>query len=290
MDGAAFPGPVGANPSATIAALAEYKIERFLKAQPETAEIRKALDALQQARAEAKASIDAAGRRGQLDPLGPNGRVPPQGTSATPFHRPVGIEFEERMTGSTYSESEKARSVATDLKVRIDDLAGFLVSHSRDSRARIPIADGKLELDGVAHELDGERSYMQVMVDDTRDEARQRRTIIYELTTTNEKYRLSGTKYVRDDPGPDLLDDTTTLSFELHEEGKTHTGTLTLSVEELFGSQIPGFKVTTDDPARQAWAMASFVRFFFGNLVDVYVPPLRPLTELVTNLTRRGHG
>ena len=65
---------------------------------------------------------------------------------------------------------------------------------------------------------------------------------------------------------------------------------LRLPASEFFGRQLRSFRVDTDDPARQAWAMASFGRFFFGNLVDVYLPGLDKLGELGVSLLRRSHA
>ena len=44
-------------------------------------------------------------------------------------------------------------------------------------------------------------------------------------------------------------------------------GELLLPAQAFFDMQLPSFKADTDDPARQMWAMATFGRFFFGQLV-----------------------
>jgi choline dehydrogenase-like flavoprotein len=288
MDAAAFPGPVGANPSATIAAVAEYKAARFLKSRGCLKE-----GALEEKLANAATWVDQQGRNA-LDPLGPLGEVAPDPHSVEPAHRPVGIRFTEKMVGTVQGTSG-LRAIETELTAKIDDLAGFLALHKRESDARVPIIEGTLKIgENEPLSIDPERSLMQVMVDRGLDESgREVRTIKYYLVprgADEEKDRLDGSKVIRDDPGLDAWEDTTTLSFDLFELGKKHEGVLRLPAAEFFGGQVPSFEADTDDPARQVWAMLTFGHFFFGHLVDVYFPGLGQLGELAGSLLRRGHG
>ena len=109
MDAAAFPGPVGANPSATIAAVAEYKVARFLESCPGVGPEK--IAELEAKRQEASAWVDAQGRD-RLDPLGPNSPFGPGPQSVEPAHRPVGIEFEETMVGAIDDLGTRSRNNA----------------------------------------------------------------------------------------------------------------------------------------------------------------------------------
>jgi hypothetical protein len=283
MDAAAFPGPVGANPSATIAAIAEYKVAKFLESRLGTDDARvRALEAL---REEARQWVDE-GRREKLDPLGSSAPAP---RSATPAHLPVGIQFEERMVGTTRGE-EPLRTIETSLTARIEDLAEFLARHERESTVPIPIVAGTLTLGSRQLQLDPTQSVLRVMVDRGPDETgTERRTLEYTLVAPG--CRLEGKKTIRDDQGADVWEDTTTLVFELFENGELSCGgELRLPASEFFGHQVRSFRVNTDDPARQAWALASFGKFFLGHLVDVYLPALDRLGELGASLLDRGHA
>ncbi len=285
MDAAAFPGPVGANPSATIAAVAEYKVYAFLRSRLGRADPR--VKELEEKREKATTWVEEQGRA-KLDPLGPCGEARPVACGTEPAHRPVGIQFQEKMVGAV--EGDAGAHIETQLTVRIDDLADFLAHHARDSNVRVPIVKGTLRIAACERPVDPERSFMRVMADRGLDEAgREVRTIEYKLVSQDGRCWLQGEKTIRDDEGIDAWKDTTTLEFRLCETGVPSRGVLRLGASEFFSSQIPSFKVDTDDPARQAWAMASFGRFFFGNLVDVYFPALDTLGELGVGLLRRGH-
>lgn len=286
MDAAAFPGPVGANPSATIAAVAEYKIFKFLESL--LGEGASEVTALKAKRNAAAQWVNKRGRE-RLDPLGHGA---PERRSVEPAHQPVGIEFTERMIGT--ERGDGARPIDMELRARIDDLADFLARHTRDSNVRLPIVDGSLKIGEDKWFIEPATSFMRVMAQRGLDESgREVRTIEYKVFPRGIDGRhnwLEGTKSIRDDPGFDTWEDTTTLIFTLHQDGVPSEGVLELPAAEFFGGQLPSFRVDTDDPARQAWAMASFGQFFFGNLVDVYFPVLGQLGTLGSSLRRRGHG
>jgi hypothetical protein len=66
---------------------------------------------------------------------------------------------------------------------------------------------------------------------------------------------------------------------------------LRLPADEFFKHQLPSFRATgTTDRARQSWALAAFGRFFFGHLVDVYVPELDRVIDVVKDLAERSHA
>ncbi len=322
MDAAAFPGPVGANPSATIAAIAEYKVAKFIDWCSEEHPGRvcaKAKEKLCKERKAAKARVDL--KRSVLDPLG--GKTSRR-DSVEPAHRPVGIEFTEEMEGAV-GRDRGLRPIKIELRVRIDDLSEFLALHARDSNERVPIVSGTLTIgeyakefrkrkrgddsapgtggggritNGRAYKIDADKSYMIVMarpgLDDHGNEVR---TIEYHLVTKDNTWTLEGKKTIRDDPGFDAWEDTSRLKIEKlsgsDADGKPVTetvGELLLPASAFFSRQLPSFKADTDDPARQTWAMVTFGKFFFGHLAAVYLPELARLGELSSNFIRRGHG
>ena len=191
------------------------------------------------------------------------------------------------MVGSEHG----ARAVEMELTARIDDLATFLGRHARRSTERIRIVTGVLKVDGKEVPIDPTKSSMIVMARPDIDEGDGPvRTIKYRLVTQGHQFELDGIKIIRADPGFDAWEDTTKLGFALTEGAKTRQGELRLSAADFFQRQLPSFRVNTDDPARQAWALASFGKFFLGNLAAVYVPGLDQLGELGASLMGRGHG
>jgi cholesterol oxidase len=300
MDAAAFPRSVGVNPSATIAAVAEYKVERF---------IRKRLDDEQWTAsqlAEARAWAEAKGD--ELDPIGAM-RVSSKGRQSTPpSSRPIGIAFTEGMKGC-HGEIGGAMDceIETKLYATIDDLSSYLEYHRRGEPQEIRV-QGEVRIDGLAGisqplEVVSEESYMVLFADPPRDDcSRERRTIEYRLVMEERgagpaaaarRFSLRGSKTIRDDERFDLWEDSTTLHFTLSKGSGTspiRQGILRVPACDFFGVQLPSFEATnTDDPARQSWALAAFGKFFFGHLVDIYVPELDRVVDVVKSIGERSH-
>ncbi|MEN8181685.1 MAG: GMC oxidoreductase [Myxococcota bacterium] len=339
MDGAALPTPVGVNPSATITAIAEYKIEKYIATLPGREGWR--ADEFDDALRWAGEGIEADGReperprirRDELDPIGDLERRENISArqSAPPRHEPLGIEFRERMEGfharsgsdpsedverhrqealDPYRKDERkgidaSAKIVTDLKVEIADLALFLEAH-REARENGPAEFPKMRVTGTVTlnfvpELTftgtvEEGSYLQLL-DPTPGQGREERILIYELCfrLRDFRYILLGNKYIRDDPSFDVWQDATTLFFDLlRQRGEdripVRRGILRLPVSEFLETQIPSFIVKhTEDPARQSWALAAFGQYFFGNLMDVYVPQLDRVAEVVKGVMGRTH-
>jgi choline dehydrogenase-like flavoprotein len=334
MDAAAFPTSVGVNPSATIAAIAELKIERYIRT----------LEGLEQWRADQvddakRWSEEVIGqaeeetgrqriRRDELDPLR-DLEWPEKGArrqSAAPRHQPVGIRFEERMEGfhapsrsdptpdtEPYRRAERdgidaSAKIEMDLEVEIADLALFLESHRvacqdgprRGAFPRMEVTAGRVELrPGPNRSLEASvqrGSHLQLR-DPTPGQGREERILRYELQLLldGRRHILLGNKYIRDDPGVDLWQDTSTLYFDLLEENggqrtQGYRGIARLPAKEFLETQIASFVAThTEDPARQAWALTAFGRYFLGNLMNVYVPDLGRVSDIVKRVAGRTH-
>ncbi|MGH8165847.1 MAG: patatin-like phospholipase family protein, partial [Woeseiaceae bacterium] len=104
--------------------------------------------------------------------------------------------------------------------------------------------------------------------------------MVYELGFEHdgEAYYLAGRKVVRDDPGFDLLSDTTTLFTALH-RGKDKSGdivgagVLTLGVSQL-ARLVSTMKATnTSGTGESVKTILKFGRFFLGELWDSYAQP-----------------
>ena len=106
--------------------------------------------------------------------------------------------------------------------------------------------------------------------------------MVYEVPFQHEgeRYYLAGRKEVRDDPGPDLWRDTTTLFTRLHRGSDTTgavvgAGILRLSAGEFAKVVASVHVIDSDNPAQKARTLARFGRFFAGELWDQYVPAAR---------------
>lgn len=296
MDAAAFPTPVGVNPSATIAAVAEFKVARFLSenwGEP---------GASWTAREQSDAIEWAAARRPALDPLGALQQGWPP--DRAPDHEPIGIEFTEVMEGTHrgYDGDGPEREITTRLTVTIPDLASLLATDRRGRPLDMQV-DGTVQLAGVGSmpttPIRVSPAGSHVRFSAGRDAiAGEWRAIEYQLVfaANGRTLVLRGIKDIRDDERFDLWEDTTTLTFTLADVGQEQApfrrGVLRLPAAEFFGGQLPSLRVThaDHDPARQVWAFSSFVRFFFSHLVDVYVPELDRVVEVGREIARRGHG
>jgi hypothetical protein len=109
----------------------------------------------------------------------------------------------------------------------------------------------------------------------------------------DEPWFLDGLKFIRDDEGFDVWEDTSRLFFEISRgrpPAAVRRGILRLPAAEFFGLQLPSFEATNSvDPARRSWALAAFGRFFFGNLVEVYVPELDRVVNVLQRIAERTH-
>jgi choline dehydrogenase-like flavoprotein len=307
MDAAAFPAPVGVNPSASIAAVAEFKVANFLSENygesGRTFTAREQADAIAWAREAKKAKKD--GALLDLDPLGED-RHGPQ-PDRPPEHEPIGIEFEEVMKGThrPYDGGGSESAITTRLRVTVPDLASFLERNRRGRRLYLGV-EGNVEIEGIESippteiPVRSETSFLRFS--GGRDPSGSDWGAIeyrLEFAVDDRTYVLDGIKDIRDDERFDVWEDTTTLTFTLArqlagEEAEVEPlrrGVLRLPVAEFFGGQLRLLEVThaDHDPAQQIWAFSSFARFFFTHLVDVYVPALDRVIEVGRVIAGRGH-
>lgn len=174
------------------------------------------------------------------------------------------LTFSERMTGHL-AEGEP---FDVRLRITIADVDAFINDHRVAARA-----DGSVESPFLGGQRDVTDGWFTLIPGPLPDSRR----MIYRLwfTDVNDEPRtLVGLKHLRDDPGPDLWSDTTTLRFKvLRGHIRTNVageclsrGVVRISVAELartLSSMTPsGFS-----PNR---TYARFGRYLLGNLWDVY--------------------
>jgi hypothetical protein len=278
------------NPSAAITAIAEYKVEQFLKNQPEETDSR----AKERAKEFERAKKWADSKRDLIDPL----RCMPR-WAKPPKNKPIGIEFEEAMVGQCWDPKAPKGpkyKIETALRGSITDLSCFLEDHRSGKAPKIAL-EGSVEVHGATipetlQVQPGDNGIRLSRVPGAPGAGKTHRVDYYlVLGPAQPNYILEGRKTIRDDERFDLWEDATTVDFELEQDGKTLLeGVLRVPASKFFGEQVPSFEVTnTKDPVRRSWALAAFAKVFFGHLVEVYVPELDRVVDVAKNIMERTH-
>jgi choline dehydrogenase-like flavoprotein len=297
MDAAAFPTSVGVNPSATIAAVAEYKIEHFLQ-QPRPEKLRRRGHAHWTSDDKAKAAkwVDEKGRA-ELDPLNGLETSNPRLEGDT-----ITFSFDESMAGFLSDASHHVQTkwgdlvsfpatvarfvecetkgagsgatITTSLQARVRDLAE-LVSAERAAQPPKVCLDGTVTIAGPTSPgtYKVTKGFLQFFVPPDPDTPPRTRFFRYcmHLDGPRGARRFDGLKVLRDDPHFDVWHDTTTLYFEISGGPTVERGVLRLTGQDFFGRQVQSFTIGgTSDPTREAWALAAFYKYFGSELVAIY--------------------
>ncbi|MEO5739345.1 MAG: GMC oxidoreductase, partial [Vicinamibacterales bacterium] len=318
MDAAAFPTSVGVNPSATIAAAAEFKIESFIRTHPVAPSTTDEWTVRREReKAEAREWVDDQGRP-ELDPL----NRPDLSQSNEPELNLLGLKFHEGAIGSLddakgptllddlrtsshhlhdFSDAEdagvrKGWSIEMQLDAKSTDLARLI---SPDS-ARQPMKFG-LEGEVTLKRPGGEpkvcklteHSFLQMFLR-SADESEPSRFFRYELRYVDADQGecvLQAWKVLRNAPGFDVWLDTSTLFFEIFEESNlTYRGVMRVPIETFLRKQLPSMEITgTTDAARQSWALAAFYQYFGVELAAVYVQQADEIKDLLWKLVTKIH-
>jgi cholesterol oxidase len=257
-DGSVVPRSLGVNPLLTISALAERTC-----------------------------TLLARDRDWPLDRALPTAPQPPP-TRPEPGR---GLSFTERMSG-TFEGTPFAFTVA----VQIEDVAAF-----RDDERHVAHLIGTVEAPALHPEpLTATGGTLELLVpQEVRpgDPARpapglRHMTYRMRLTATDgTRYHLHGEKTVRDDPGPDVWADTTTLAITVRCEDESGpvrgTGELQIAAADLVR------QLRTVDPdgvsLRERLAtLADFGRHFVGALADTYTRGAPPVPSPIAPYTLAG--
>jgi hypothetical protein len=287
MDAASFPKSVGVNPSATILAVAEYKVEQFIrKGKKEDAEWR----ARHFECAQSWMDCPEHQRRKDLDPLAQISS-PSRARNA----EPIGIRFHEMMQGSCRTVAGSQRyAVEVELDAEIQDLSWFLGRYEKGRPPKIAVTRGTLKLDQVEHTVGGGSS-IRLFRKPVSRAGGDTRLIEYELALKSNggpSYLIRGRKTLYDTVGEfDLWDKVSLMQFTMDRNGQPFAeGELKVPPDKFFAEQLASFEATnTEDPVRQLWALAAFGKLFFGHLLDLYLPEVKTLRQAAKRIAERAH-
>jgi cholesterol oxidase len=242
-DGSVMPGPVGPNPSLTIAALADRFADALLEDM--------ARPAVQTPAVPAPAPEPAAA---------------PAGDVALAFTEELRgfIAFGEDDHDRAYRAGKRARTACTlRVTVTVDDVERFLADPERTARAT-----GHVECDALGGRLAITGGWFNLVA-----ESAAHRRITYRLALADGEghpITLSGVKEIEDDPGLDAWSDVTTLFTRItagHGDGeRIASGILHVRPQDLPGL-VGSFRVR---PAHRVDALARFGALFAGELWEVF--------------------
>lgn len=266
-DGSVMPGPVGPNPSLTIAALADRFADTILEEMKGPT---------------ATAPRSAAG--------GDEPPAPPPARAAAAEH-PASVRFTEKMRGFiAFGEDDYDRGFRAGRRSRtacmfhvtvvMEDIERFVADPAHQGSI-----GGHVRCDALGGELPVRQGWFNLFVD-AGEAGEQRKLMKYRLWIEDGEghpLTLSGFKEVRDDPGFDVWSDTTTLfthiiaghvapgpATEVGDAGETIVATGILHVLPAdFAVQMTTFRV---DPAHRADALARFGGLFLGALWASFKP------------------
>ncbi|MEO3808966.1 GMC family oxidoreductase [Sphaerisporangium sp. B11E5] len=271
-DGAALPGPVGANPSLTIAALSDRMCTRILEQRP--------IPPKRSTQATKEVEFHMTMGAGLVS-------EPPAETPPVPMPGPgerTSLSFTEEMRGflslgvsDPRSGDISARShgdrFSFELTITIDDVNGFLAEPTHLAHAAgwvdSPICGGRRKV---------ERGWFNLFAPGMSPDRREMRYRLWFTDDDGERRTLSGWKDVHHGPATRLWLDTSTLFTRLLEghvpededESAEVLGAGTLHIKPMdLAATLKSFD--TEGP-RGLTAVARFGRFFVGELWDVYGP------------------
>ncbi|HZN20799.1 MAG TPA: GMC family oxidoreductase [Micromonosporaceae bacterium] len=297
LDGAVLPGPVGPNPSLTIAAVADRACDRMLDKSvtqaggPAAGGGRAASTNGRGARANGHGA--AAGGRaataGGHDDRAAGERAASAGgpvPAGPPDAGVTGLSFTEEMKGFVdRGDADPARAAEAGrrldqrlmfhLTITVDDVDRFVDDPAQEGRA-----EGYVECGLLGGRLPVQRGWFNLF---TRGAGPSRRRMLYRLHLTGgdgSPLTLVGHKDVHDDPGFDVWRDTSTLYLRVLEghvqpdgdesAGVVASGVITIHIPD-FLRQLTTFRAHGPRPAH---AMERFGRLFLGELWDAYGPKL----------------
>jgi cholesterol oxidase len=263
VDGSAVPGPVGPNPSLTIAAMADRAIEHLLE-QPRV----KRRPMARPVEAEVEVAPEV------VDPLAGKG-----------------MEFTEKMKGfvalgETDPEAgwrlgrQLTHRFMFKLTITAPDVERFV-----DTAAHTAVAEGYVDSDLLGGQLPVQRGWANLFVDTAQAGTREMRYRLWFSDISGTPMTMYGFKTVRDDPGLDMWRDTSTLYITLMKghvppgENGADDGTgdvigagMLRILPQDFARQLTTFRGSGSGPLT---SIARFGTFFTKSVMDAYLPPAR---------------
>ena len=261
LDGAAMPGPVGANPSLTIAAFADRAVDHMLEAVPST--------------------------RSRVLPVPHVDPVPPAPVDApVPNGSVTSVTFTEEMKGfitfdtadhRTAFETGRAEGTAFmfHLTITAPDVDRFLREPAHHGSAV-----GWVRCDALGGRMEVERGDFNLFVADAGPGRTHMYYRLYFTDPTGHPLTMSGYKDVHDDAGFDVWSDTSTLYIRLlrghvpvdgdADAELVASGILRILVPD-FARQLTTFSAHGGaGPHERSAALAAFGRSFLADLWDVF--------------------
>ncbi|MEJ3745863.1 GMC oxidoreductase [Actinomycetes bacterium KLBMP 9797] len=257
LDGALMPGPVGPNPSLTIAAVADRACDHILAAPAVAAPAR--------ARPEPPAAVEA----------------PAAGTGAT------SLSFTEEMKGFVALDVTDPRQGAAigrqrnqrlmfHLTITTEDADRFRTDPRRECRA-----EGYVDCDPLGGRLAVVNGWFNLFTQHGDPTRRRMNYRLHLRDAGGTPLTLVGHKDIHDDPGVDVWQDTSTLYLHVlaghvgaedRDARIVASGIITIHVQD-FLYQLTTFRAHGPDRGR---ALADFGKLFLGELWQVYGNRLTP--------------
>jgi len=272
-DGSVMPGPTGPNPSLTIAAFADRMATRILET-PAPARTRPATAGVA-SNGEVDGAVTSFQRPAEPEPAAQEGTDPTM----------TALEFTEEMKGYlTFGKTDYAEGFKQGKKdrnffmfhltIEIADVDSFV-----DDPMKQATAKGWVSCEALGGQRQVESGIFNLFVD-TEDPDLKR--MLYRLFFTDgsgHPLTMSGFKLVKDDPGLDLWEDTTTLYVRLlagHADTEAAGTAEVVAAGKIhiylkdFAKQLTTFRTHGGGVGARAGAMAKFGKLFLGDLWDVY--------------------
>ena len=201
-----------------------------------------------------------------------------------PATRYASLHFRERMSGfisfgadDFRRAAENGRRSGTEVSIKlhmhIDDVDRFITEPDHEGRNW-----GVITCDALGGHLDTEGTF-NLLVDEGDPEDQRMLYRLFFRDSTGRPLTLSAVKYVKDDPGADMWNDTTDfftriLRGHVNSEGEkaaevVATGTMRFSLW-AFLRQMTTFRAQGPTAREGAAALVRFKSFFLGRLWDVY--------------------
>jgi cholesterol oxidase len=259
IDGASVPGPVGPNPSLTIAAIADRASEHLLERPRRT---RKRSPEVPSA----------------PEPIAPADPVAGRGMEFTEQMKGyVSLGESDPMTGWQLGRALVQRFMFQ-LTITAPDVERFA-----DSAGHTAVAEGWVDCDLLGGRLPVQRGWANLFVGTSDAETREMRYRLWFSDLGGEPVTMYGVKTVRDDPGFDMWRDTSTLWITLLRghvppggDGEViGAGMLRILPQDL-ARQLTTFRGSGGGPVV---SIARFGAFFAKSVVDVYLRPRHPIAS-----------
>ncbi len=261
VDGSALPGPVGPNPSLTIAAFADRAARRILESTERVAP------------ASRPAGVTSAT---MSQPESPEEPTEPDAAEIS------SVRFTEEMKGHVTLEdvgfedgARRGKGSGTSLRfkltITVPDVVNFVDDPEREGSA-----EGYVFCDALGGKMPVERGVFNLFVDTEDPETTRMLYRLWFRDSVGNPLTLTGFKTIKDDPGLDVWTDTSTLYVKLlagHVEpdgdgAATVAGAGILRIEVVdFLQQLTTFRTSGPDDVA---SLATFGKLFLGELWTAY--------------------